>query len=338
MTNENTDTLEVTSVEVPEELNDLFDFSEPATEVPPAEQPPAAAPPPQTEAPPAPQDGQAPSSPTAAQEPSEVEKLLANIPEEQRTAVLDGLLAKLPPEERAKLGTVDEIVRDVAAQAAEQGRVQGQTRAARVDHDKAINDAWEALFPPQSDESIRANRQRYEEAVAAKHSRTVLDTVTSTLWDSLRALNKIEGQPEVSPQMQQRLQQARSPQEYVSTVAAIIDAYAFNQGKEAAKAESSRESKANEALTKKRLYDEALMDAAKNGRVRIGKDNEGLFAEYVKDDLPPPIGGEAAAIAGGITQERFERLMQDQDAYEKATEQERAEVNRLMAEALAGAR
>ena len=119
--------------------------------------------------------------------------------------------------------------------------------------------------------------------------------------------------------------------------------FLLSQGAEAGKRlqsdASAASSEADRIAMKARSKNEALGELAKGGRVRIGRDTEGLFAELINNDAPA-ITGDAPAGAVVVDDAEWELAQRDPDAWDRmmADPGKRAYIDGQLAASLSGRR
>lgn len=301
MTNEN---VELREIEVPEGES-FFDVGPPtpAPETPPSV---VAAETPTT----APEAGQPASPPaTDSQTPPPVPAWWEGVKDEDRPAVVDAVLRSLKPEDLAKVPsfreTIDRTAQDAARQGAES--VQRQTLSAQETQRISQTAASLAqrvgdLLPTSSGINLVDELDGYAEAVA--HGVYGLDVEPSLLGvlGRVAGITRIDQLPAAA---KQAYQQAQSFEQRVQVLGYLIANTAHNAGKQAAGTGSATATKADEAVREAATRAKILAELKANGQLR--------------DDTPPAIGqGLTGGVAGEISEDDFNRIMNNPDEYDKA--------------------
>lgn len=266
--------------------------------------PPDETPPPADPEPPAPDTGPA------------LPAWLADVPAEDQPAMLDSWLSRLDPQQRASLPAVNELLSQVQGSTANQTRAEVRAEAAQAQEEALILSMVERMRPHMTEqghedftreietfrtvEGRKASAQEMRKGVVSAYQHLGLDI--GQIPDDVKAA---AGAPGVSP----------------GDAAAIYMVYAASVvGQATDQVATQRESarmKADEGALRLRIEHETVGKLAKEGRVKVVPDADGVsfYLQAVKDQTPPPMGdGSPAATFSGINADTYRRMNESNEA------------------------
>ena len=334
--NRNPDEIEEKPVELPEGWSDadFINEDEPAVEAELAPETP--------ETPETPVTPETPETPTPRVPP-----LFAEVTDPaERKALIEDAIAALPPEERAGLKGVDELVRGAHAVGQQRG---AQTAREQLESDGTEQQRIEAAetfierareFGSSPDFKWENEIANVEEYAGKQRQSVIVNAMSRGIGAAFREV----GITDFPDSLKQRLNSVdpSNPANFAEVIYPYVQ-YALAIGVEGGKRLQSEsqaaQSEADAIATRARLQNEALGNLAKNGRIRISRDAEGMFAALI-NDTPPVVTGDVPAGAVVVDEAEWELAMRDSDAYDRmmADPGKRAFIESLTAEAVGGRR
>lgn len=306
MPDENLEVIDITTSDVPENVQDFFTLPD-TSEVLEVSPDVAAS---SGDTPAAPLTGD--SSPSLPSESApQVPDWLASIPADEQQGVLESWLSRQTPEQIAALGPVSAILGQVQANTANYVAQQQQQQAAQAERDALMEETATSFverLQPYVDSSINLSDEANNlvEWGATHRQADLVTDLQGNLMPSLRRAG-------IDPQ--------NIPQNYLSrinaapTLGGVFGAYAdmltdagYSIGYQKAQQDGGKRMAGDEVANKARYRNEILAELAKEGRLR--------------DSVPPVITGSQAGMGGGTMDEQeFERLVGgDLDDYAKNRE------------------
>ncbi len=284
-----------------------------------------------------------PATPAESTPPSaDVPEWFQDVDPSARAAVVQRALEALSPEERNSIPLVQEVARNASANTAAQ--VQGYQSA---EQQQALRDnAFDAAVGPVVDE-IRINLHPestiditslvVNNIVPATEAR-YHDMMAANIEQGLKATMNYLGITEIPAATMQRIAQAQDYGGVIDAYGRLMAERGFDLGRIAEKGNLEQNAKVDKAAMTARYKSWGIAQAAKDGRLRISKDDEGLYAELI-NDTPVPLG--SGAVAGGgddLSQEEFNQAVADPDYQEKllSNPAKKAAWDRAIADAMIG--
>ncbi len=257
-----------------------------------------------------------------------------------RAAVVQRAIESLTPEERNNLPIVQETARTV--QQTTQQQVQHQSQA---EQQAAIRDAELQQAASEVKDSLKVNLHPDSEldidhlidgivvpaAQAAYH-----DMMAANIEEGLKAVMNYLGIQEIPAAAIQAIDACTDYAGVIAVYCKMMAEKGFDLGVIAQKGNADKTSAADKAALTARYKSWGIAQAAKDGRLRISRDDEGLYAELLNS--APPALGSGAVMAGGdeLSQEEFDRAVENADYMEQllSNPSKKAAWDRAIAEAL----
>lgn len=336
MADNDTDSVEMKGIEVPEGL-DLFDVAEaPAVTATPAGAPPETEP-----------EGTPPQADTTPQSPPvqspNIPAWLADIPEAERAGVIASGLASLSLEERLKLDPVRELVGQVqtttAAQVSQAQREQNEQYARDqqiANHAASLAERLAQWVPAESGIDLQQETGSLAQVAQRAYHAQLAGKIEGGILSGFSRLGL--GPQNLPPSL---VASVNNAQDYGGVVKAYIDAAAdrgFELGRLKERDDSGNRSKADETALRARMRNEILGQLGKEGRLSLGQDDNGYYAQMAADNTPPSLSGTPVPVTGDLDQAEFDEAMRDPDAYDRLMSDpaKATALKKLMAGALGG--
>jgi len=244
----------------------------------------------------------------------------ADVPEDQRAGVVQRLIDALPEDKRNSLPAIQQTARNASQAAAQSVQQQTQQQIAQGQRDAELTAAASnfagdlvANLHPDSQLDVEAGLNNVIQVAQAQYHDSMAGSIEQGLFGTLGLL----GVQEIPAATVAAISAAP---DYGSVIRIYGDFFAnrgFELGKIAQKNDAGVVSDADKAVLTARYKQWGIAQAAKDGRLRLGKDEDGFYATLV-NEVPPTLGStaDAGTAAGEITQEEFDSIIGDVDKYD----------------------
>ncbi len=284
-----------------------------------------------------------PETPVVPEAPSpRVPALFADVTDPaERKALLEDAIASMSPAERAQLRGVDEVINQAHQMGQRAGAANAISRAQQEGDQEALVEAAET-FIERAREYGASPEFKWEDEIANVEQHAGNQRQNDLVASFRRGIGNTFQQYGVTSFPQELTDRLNGEQDFGSMLSHYLH-FAVSVGAEAGKKLQSdtyaAQSEADRIAMKARTKNEALGELAKDGRIRIGRDTEGLFAQLVSSDAPA-IEGSTPTGATTVDEAEWELAMRDPDAYDRlmADPGKRAFIESLTAEAVGGRR
>ncbi len=282
-----------------------------------------------------------PAPETALTQADNVPEWFNDVPVEQRAAAAQRIIDALTPEQRNSLPAIQQTAQGVYQQTAAQvqAQLQGQQQA-QYQYQQLAADANEAVdyikanLHPESGLDVDAAVATIKMPIQAEYHDLMAANIEQGLKGTLGLLG-VQNLPDAT------LAAIAAAPDYGSVIRAYGDFFAnrgFELGRLAERNTATQTTETDKAVLTARYKNWGIAQAVKDGRLRIAKDAEGMYAELI-NDTPVPLGNGSASGGGDdLSQEEFEKAVADSDYYDQlqSNPAKKAAWDRAIAGAMSG--
>ncbi len=299
----------------------------------PDESPTAITPAPET----TPEVTPAPETPT----PEALPEWFPDVAPDKRVAAVQRQIDALSPEERNALPAIQQTAQGVhqqtTAQVLAQAQAQQQAQTQYVQLQANANEAVDyikANLHPDSGLDVDAAVETIKLPVQAEYHDLMAANIEGGLKGTLELLG-VQQLPAAT------IAAITAAPDYGAVIRAYGDFFAnrgFELGRLAERNTATQTTETDKAVLTARYKNWGIAQAVKDGRLRIAKDDEGLYAELI-NDTPVPLGqGSASGGGDDLSQEEFEKAVADSDYYDQlqSNPAKKAAWDRAIAGAMSG--
>ena len=215
---------------------------------------------------------------------------LDDISDEDREKVLADWYNRLPEDKRRNFPPLQQMIRDAETAAETRGEQRGRQSVETEDLTSKLGAAEQKLLDDPTAQTAKAYHD-----LAYSHGFTTAGTEMTAGFDRVLAELKIGGLPN---EVVRAVKAAPGLPDQIHVLGRWLANVAYEAGQETVKRSGTVVSEAEQIVMKSRLRHEAIAQAAKDGKLRIAKDDEGFYAEFIKDNTPPVLSGVASAPTG----------------------------------------
>ena len=243
---------------------------------------------------------------------------LSDIPEGERAQVIGSGLSALSVEQLLQLEPVRELLGQAqnlaATQAANQQR-QNQAQEQRQQYLMQEAQGFEQALSPfvPDDFGLRERTDNYTLAVQQDYHQYLAGQVQKGILDNFSHL----GIQSLPPSLTAQVGAARSYDEVVKAYMDTAAERGFELGRIKERNDSGSRSRADELALRARTRNEVLGQLAKEGRVALGQDDQGYFAQLQAESTPPPLSGAPVSGSADLDDDEVRAALADPDAYER---------------------